>query len=177
MALLAAVLILGFAVSGSRQHQIADAALEQAIEAEQANFERALLEQNSDRIVEKTLETELQKGELDPTKINEAIARNLMNFFEKTELELEGIRFYWVETTPESYNRILELEPHELDEGKIEEITKTIVVKKGPLVVGETVFTGGTNQNQAIVARIENPEWKDFFLVPIGYSICVEVIA
>lgn len=175
-ALLTAVLLLGIGMAQNRSQNAFAEALQGMIEGEQNNFLRSMLEENTDNVIEKTLETELLLGETNPETVNRAIAENLFSFFQETENANPNIRFYWVETTPESYDRILLLETHALSAEEIASMSKTIVIRKESLAIGETVFAGGEQENKAIVAHIHSPNHADFFLVPLGHFTRVEVV-
>ncbi len=175
-ALLTAIVLLGLGTSQNGSQNAFAGALQGMTEGEQNNFVRAMLEENTDTVIEKTLELELRTGETNPETVNRAIAEKLFQFFQETENANQGIRFYWVETTPESYDRILLLETHFLSIEEIEAMSKTIIIRKEGLAIGETVFAGGENQNRAMVAHIRSPNHADFFLVPIGHSTTVEVV-
>jgi type II secretory pathway pseudopilin PulG len=176
LALLAAVLLLGLGSSQNRSQNAFFDSFQGMIEAEQNNFVRSMLEESTDTVIEKTLEEALLSGETDPETINRQIAWNLAVFFRETESQNSNIEFYWVETTPESYNRIPLLETNSLDAATIESFSKTIVIRNGSIAIGETVFVGGKNQNRAIVAHIHSPNHSDFFLLPIGYQARTEVV-
>ncbi len=175
-ALLTAVLLLGIGNSQNRSQNAFSEALQGMTEGEQNNFVRSMLEENTDTVIEKTLEQELLLGETDPAIVNRAVAEKLFRFFQETETANQNIHFYWVETTPESYDRILLLETHSLGIEEIESMSKTIIIRKEGLAIGETVFAGGENQNRAMVAHIRSPNHADFFLVPIRHSTTVEVV-
>ncbi|MBU0636069.1 hypothetical protein KKE06_03515 [Candidatus Micrarchaeota archaeon] len=171
--------IMGFGLTQSQfQNQYSfQETIQSMIEGEQNNFERTSLEENTDHIIESTLQEQLAIEELNPLIVNQAISQNLFAFFQDIENENQNIQFYWVQVTPESYDRILLVEPNPLTAEKIMELTKTLIVKTGNIVTGETVFTGGLRQNQAIIAHISSPNHQEFFLIPIQHSTIVQVIA
>lgn len=175
-ALLTAILLLGIGTAQNRSQNLFAEALQGMIEAEQNNYARSELEENADDVIEKAMKEELLLGETDPEIVNRAVAEKLFHFFEETQNANPSIRFYWVETTPESYGRILLLETHALSIEEIASMSKTIVIRKESMAIGETVFAGGESQNKAMVAHIRSPNHLDFFLVPIGHSTTVEVV-
>lgn len=177
LALVLTAMVLNSLVAANSRKALETETLLVMVEAEQNNFERTMLEQNADRIVQNTLQKELQNKIPNPEIANRHIASNLMEFFTQTEKENNAVRFFVVRATPESYERILQLPREPVSLEKIQESMKTLIIKQGSLVIGETVFTGGLAQNNVLVGIIDSPHQRDFFLIPLYHTTRVEMIS
>lgn len=95
LALLAAIIGLSFTQGMFQEQDSFQTAIQSMAEAEQNNFLRSVLEQNTDAVIEKTLQNQLENEEINPLIINALIAQNLFYFFQETESQNPEIRFFF----------------------------------------------------------------------------------
>lgn len=144
------------------------------LQAEKANYLKTELEQNTDFIIEKTIERELKNGKSNPAELQARIVASLELFFKQMENEREGLTFYHSSSF---------LGFKKIGKGKKEKFSgfgdwfKTIIVnvKENAFLV-EFEFTGGILKDNLVFAMLESKNQKQAFAIPTGYKIVKLVV-
>jgi hypothetical protein len=136
-----------------------------AFEIEKTSFERAMLEQNTDFLIRKSIENEIAFGLLNPLEIKKNVCKKLFDFFKENEGENQGIKksFYFQDKSRLIKNR-LSLEELEMN-------SIAVVVAKKKIVFAEFYYTGGLLKNNFLTADIESQGIIQKFMVPPEYSV------
>ncbi|MEW6294804.1 MAG: hypothetical protein AB1467_00730 [Candidatus Diapherotrites archaeon] len=121
--------------------------------AEKASFLRALLEENTDFLIEKTIKDEVKKKNINPLLLKEKINLNLSSFYSEIEENYSGnpeIKFNYV---------------------SLNEKSNVLVVGMGKGVfLVDYGFHGGVLKDSMPSAQISFPEFESFFQIPVDYS-------
>lgn len=151
-----------------------------AIELEQNNKTRTILEENTDFIIEETLRGQIISDNLEPELVKFAVSKKLAGFFEKIESEFnEGqkISFFSAMLSPSQYNAVSLAEKKKLIEKDLLENSQVLIIPLGEhSVFAEYSFTGGLMKNNIAGAEISSGNSKQFFLIPIGYTSRIVVV-
>ncbi len=125
-----------------------------AIEAEQVNFVRSLLEENTDFIVGELLLAEALTCESSPGNAKQRINQALAAYFEEMLKGVGGIEIEFAEASQEFLNR-----------------NSSLVVKRlGPACKIKYTFHGGLLRNQPVLADVRGERVVQQFKIPAGYS-------
>ena len=142
-----------------------------AIELEKAALQRKELEENTDFLIQITLQECLQKRELNPNKIKQEIIQELKQFFEKQEKihpSNPKIEFFEGKILEKNYYSIKKT-------SKALAFEKIISVFSVDLGFGKSIVTaifhGGIEKNKVVFAEIIFPYTKTLFVLPIEYTI------
>ena len=149
-----------------------------AMEIERTSFIRFMLEENTDAVIEETIEMEVKLGNREPGALNRKIAENLLAYFRGMEGEQQGAKVEFFEVN------IVSLSKHFTPTGKlgelkgIEEYCSTSVTSTGKNVfLVDFRFTGGLMKNTAVLGRISSGKAEQYFLLLPGYSAERVVVA
>lgn len=140
-----------------------------AIELEQGNVQRTLLEENVDKVIKKEIEEALGEKALKAEKIKERVSFELMDFFSNMAGK-EGIEFFIM-----SGNGLVS-KKEVLSKETLEQLISVNVVKIGNAYFAESTFTGGMLKNKIVCGGINFPNSKTVFSIPVGYTIKAAVI-
>lgn len=151
-----------------------------AIEMEQNNKVRTILEENTDFIIDETLREQILSDNLEPELAKIAVSKKLTGFFEKIENEFnEGqkILFFSAMLSPSQYSAVSLAEKKKLIEADLLENSQVLIIPIGEhSVLTEYSFTGGLMKNTIVGAEISSKNSKQFFLIPIDYTSRVLVV-
>jgi hypothetical protein len=125
-----------------------------AIEAEQVNFVRSLLEENTDFIVEGILLEEALLCDSSPGNAKQRINQALVAYFEEMQKGVDGI----------------EIEFANASNGFLNQNSSLVVKRLGPSCKIKYSFHGGLLKNQPVLAEVRGKEVVQQFKVPVGYS-------
>ena len=151
-----------------------------AMEIEKASFKRFELEENTDALIEETIDSAIMTGNHDGFIVNKKIASALLHYYREMEgkkgLGMET-RFFEIKTkclsknfTPTTCNlKALKA---------VDKYCKTIVVNlKEHVFLVRFEFTGGILKDNAVLGRIKTPNSEQYFLLLPGYSLERVVVA
>lgn len=166
-------------VSGAVREKLAEGS-RIAMEIERASFLRFQLEENTDSIIEETIEREILAGNRNGKTLNEKISETLEAYFESIEHETGlGAKIEFFEVNTGNLSKQFTPTTDKLKKiKKLKEYCKTIVVNAGESVyIVHFYFTGGLLKNKAILGRIRTEKTEQYFLLLPGYSIGRTVVA
>jgi len=152
-----------------------------AIENEKNNVERAFLEENTDKIIARALQAEIQFGNLDPEKVKVDVCSQIFNFFrqkQKFDEPFRKIEFFSTTFSSRQYNGIIfsnSKQPLQFQD--LVENSKVLIVPLGKnSFAAEFYFTGGLYRNKLVGAEISSKNSMQVFLLPIDYTARVLVL-
>ena len=125
-----------------------------AIEAEQVNFVRSLLEENTDFIVGGILLEEALLCDSSPGDAKQRINQALAAYFEEMQKGICGI----------------EIEFANASNGFLNQNSSLVVKRLGPSCKIKYTFHGGLLKNQSVLAEVMGEKVVQQFKVPAGYS-------
>lgn len=132
------------------------------LQAEKANFQRTIIEENTDYFIKQNL-TELLSKTSNMEEIKQEMDKRLLGYFKKTE-EIYGISFATEQKQPVSLQHL-------------QETTKALVLdSEAGIAEAEYSFTGGENKNKKITAKITEGKAEQEFMLPAGYTIKTTVV-
>lgn len=147
-----------------------------AIEAEQNNKTRTILEENTDSIIKETIEREILLNNLNPKEINRKIAENLMALFDAAGKNAETprqISFFSGNFSKSRYNEIIFSKNKKALE--LKDIAENSKVSIAPIAknafIAEFSFTGGIMKDKIFGAEISSKNSSQFFIMPIDYTL------
>ncbi len=151
-----------------------------AMEIENASFARFELEENTDAIIEETIDSEVKAGNHNGFILNKKIAGELQKYYDSIKEDPAlGARasFFEVKTSGLSKNFTPKTKPLKSLKS-IEKNCKTIVVNlKEHVFLVRFEFTGGILRDKAILGRIKTRNSEQYFLLLPSYSIERLVVA
>lgn len=125
-----------------------------AIEAEQVNFVRSLLEENTDFIVEEILWEEAILCDSAPGNTKQRINQALATYFEEMQKGVGGIEIEFAKANQEFLN----------------ENSSLVVKRLGPACEITYTFHGGLLRNQPVLAEVRGKKVVQQFKIPAGYT-------
>lgn len=130
------------------------------LEIESLDMKRAVLEENTDFLIEEAMKHEILLGNRDPESVKLKANAKLAGFFEK----IRGEKTAFPENTGD-----LEL--------FLNGNSGLIIIEYGNLVFAEYSFTGGILKNNFFYAKLASENSEKLFEIPIGYSEKALVVA
>jgi len=174
---LAAALLLTASLEKSAGERLGEAK-SVAVEIERNSFLRSALEENIDALIERTLESEIRKGNIEPEKISSEIERNLLELFSEFEREFSKepkIEFFLIDSG--TVFRGVPTAEEFLEIRGLEKLFKTIVVSPEEHVfLAEITYTGGEGRRTLLAGKISSAHSTSYFLLPAGYTVKKTVV-
>jgi len=167
-----ASLLLVIFTAGIAREKLSESELA-AARIEKISFQRFQLEENTDAIIEESIQFGILAGQRDGEALNKFISLNLELFYsgkEKIEFFEVNIRDLTAHFTPIKK----ELTPLK----SLEQNCKTIVLNiKEHVFLVQFEFTGGLMKDKAVLGRIKEGNAEQYFLLLPGYSIEKVIVA
>jgi len=144
-----------------------DDSLRISLALEKSSLERSMLEQNSDFLIEKTIESMALKKQLTSLEINLAVNSALLDYFQS----LRDFSFFEAEFPfLNNYSKLSTVAAVPLialsDEFKV-----NVVKLGGHLFLVDVSYAGGFSGKKLVFAVFNSPDISQFFLIPFGYSV------
>ena len=161
---------------GSAKNTQIQKATNQSMEAEKLNLLQALIEENTDQLIEKQLQEALLLQQSDNEAVKLKTNEELMRLFsglEKKFKENPKISFYYATLNSNHYEKLLEEpEKQQLSLEKLNEASKIIILNEGGKSIAMKYhLTGRKEKNKVVIAIIESQKAKQLFVIPIDYTI------
>jgi len=161
-----ASLLLVISTTGIAREKLSEGELV-AARIEKISFQRFQLEENTDAIIEESIQTGILTGNRDGETLNIFISSSIEKFYSKQK-EIEFFEVNTRDLTTHFTPRKKELTPLV----SLEQNCKTIVLNiKEQVYLVQFEFTGGLMRDKAVLGRIREGNAEQYFLILPGYSI------
>ena len=142
-------------------------ALRLSLMLEKSSLERFVLEQNTDFLIEKTIESQALKKQLTSEQVKLAINSSLSNYFQSND----GFSFFETEFPfLNNYSKLSTANAVPLlalsDEFKV-----NVVRLEKHLFLVEASYAGSISGKKLVFGAFNSADINQFFLIPFGYSV------
>lgn len=148
------------------------------MQMEKASYVRNEIEQNSDFLIGKVMENELNGRNYDPEAIKGEVCSALFDYFgdaESAYAESPSVKFYSAFATSSEYQELLLKIGEPLQEFDLCANSKALVVKIGGNYTAEFSYTGGIFKDRIVFAEIAYKNYSLAFVIPFDYAITAEI--
>ena len=140
-----------------------------ALMLEKSNFERSIIEQNTDFLIERTIELQALKKQVSSGQILAAINSSLTAYFQKINSS-GSFSFFTAEFPFQKYSQILEIPAIPFHSFTDEFKVNAVKLEKNLYLV-DAGYAGGLFGNRLVFALSNSKAEKQFFLIPFKYNI------
>lgn len=145
------------------------------LQMENANFVRAVIEENFDYLIYRTMEMEIERRNSSPVLIKETLFNNIQKFFSEIgrkhnqapRIEVSLSQFNY--GIPKKMEMLKGLDSLGMSELK-NNFNVLVVNVEEKIFLVEFNYTGGFLKNKILYAIISYPGYEQLFLVPVDYS-------
>ena len=159
--------LLSFLSSSSYLQKKLDGSLRLSLELDKSSFERSMIEQNTDFLIEKTIENMVLKKKVTSLEIHSAVNSILLDYFQSVrafsffEADFPFLNDYAKLSTAGAVPLIA-----------LSDEFKVNVVKLGErLFLVDLSYAGGSSGKMLVFAVFNSPDINQFFLFPFSYSV------
>ena len=157
-------------------YQASSLSLQVMLELEHASFQRTLLEQGTDFMVERGIQLESVKQNFNPELVNHAILSRLFAYYASQSESSPGslVRFGEARGVLDYASlQSVHVQPFQ----SVHESFKTLVVPLGEAYAVTFSNTGGLLNDTILVGFLETEYQESFFAIPVDFSMTVVVPA
>lgn len=140
-----------------------------SMEVEKANYVRTEVEQNSDFLIEKTIE---RSNSSEGFSVKKEVENALYGYFSSVQSFYDSprVEFFFANSNPKNRNLLAFTNGKKFSKN-FEDRFKTIVFSEKDFKVVEVKYSGGIFKDKQLYALISSSYQKTIFLFPVGYSV------
>lgn len=162
--------LLSFLSSNTGLQNKLNSSIQSCLELEKSSFERSILEQETDIIVEKIIERQALARQLSSLEVSSAVNHSLTEYFKHSAARNNFLFFEKEFEFGNNYSKLSE-NPAIPFFALTDEFKANVVRLQEHLFLVEVSYAGGASGKKLVFALTGYGSQKQFFLVPFNYSV------